>query len=321
VCICALTNGYFCFLKIVPTLPADFAGIVVGTIQAAPRNVEAYVKYLDRTSAVRVRNLRTVKDVEKGACYLCSADSGLFLESDGKGGIHFKFHDFQESDEPLFDCDRLMSSLARLAGSRAVGLVIGYGGLEGFKGTEAIRREGGMGLVRDISEWEGPSLLNEILSWNATTISPAAEIQREGGGISGQQDRVVVKGQPVSEQVSGDSVSQTYEGGAYVSGIDIVDYFRFILLTGRPTILEVFSETGVTGRIYVRNGRVLHAECGDLQGDQALYRCLASQGGSFLNRPWREPMRLSINKPGGLVLAEAALRRDSTRCGWARAAK
>ncbi len=321
VCICALTNGYYCFLRIIPSLPAGFADVLIGTIPAAPRNVEAYVKYLDRTSAVRVRNLRTAKKVVKGACYLCSADSGLFLEGDGKGEIRFRFHDLQDGDESRYDCDRLMSSLARLAGPRSVGLVIGYGGLEGFDGTEAIRRAGGMGLVRDITEWEGPSLLNEILSWNTATISSSDRIQQEEGGIPHQLDRMVIAGQTLSEEVPGDFVSETDEFGAYVSGIDIVDYFRFVLLTGRPTVLEVFSDNGVSGRIYVRNGKVLHAQYGDLQGDQALYRCLASQGGSFLNRPWTEPTDLTINKPGGLVLAEAALRRDSTRCEWARSAK
>ncbi|MFH1118171.1 MAG: response regulator [Pseudomonadota bacterium] len=321
VCITALTNGYYCFLRIVPTLPADFADILIGTIPAPPRSVDAYVQYLDRNSSVRVRNLRTAGSVEKGTCYLCSGRSAPVLEGDGKGGIRFQFHDFPESDEPLDNCDRLMASLARLAGPRAVGLAIGSGGLEGFEGTGEIRRAGGIGMVRDITEWEGPSLLNEILSWNPSVMLPSDPILQKGGGIPHHQDRMDLDGHTVAEDASYDFVSETHEKGAYVNGIDIVDYFRFVLLTGRPTVLEVFTDKGVAGRIYVRNGRVLHAQYGELQGDQALYRCLASQGGSFLNRPWREPMRFSINKPGGLVLAEAALRRDAPHGEWALAVK
>jgi hypothetical protein len=50
--------------------------------------------------------------------------------------------------------------------------------------------------------------------------------------------------------------------------------------------------------------------CGDLEGEEALYRCLGFSGGSFSSLPWREPERVTINKPGELLLLEAARRRD-----------
>ncbi len=320
VCISAFINGYYCLMRVIPALPRDFADVLIGTIPAAPRNVEAFVNYLDKHSAVPVRNLRTIKNIKKGTCYLCSIGAGLVLESDPRGGLHFRFRDLQASEEPGRSSDRLMSSLARLVGPRAVGLVVGHGGPEGVAGTEEIRRAGGIGQVIDITDWGGPALLDSILAGNEQTSSAADQSQPEGKAIPRRQDCRVVEGQTFSRQVSPDLTSVSNGLGGYVNGIDIVDYLQFVLLTGRPTVLEVFSENGVTGQIYVRNGRVLHAQYGDLQGDQALYRCLASRGGSFLNRPWREPLRISINKPGELVLTEATQRRETAHREWVQAA-
>jgi hypothetical protein len=101
----------------------------------------------------------------------------------------------------------------------------------------------------------------------------------------------------------------------YVDKVDIIEYLQFVLLSGKPTVLEVFSENGETGRIFVRNGNVAHAVCRRLEGQEALFKCLTFRGGKFVNRPWSRPAKITIHKPGDQLIMEAARRRDDILAG------
>jgi ActR/RegA family two-component response regulator len=95
-----------------------------------------------------------------------------------------------------------------------------------------------------------------------------------------------------------------------VEDVDLLEYFQFIVLGLRKTILEVTSLVGTRGRIYLANGLVLHAALGVLKGEQALYSCLCFKEGTFSHLPWEEPAEVTINKPGEFLLIEAMRRRD-----------
>ncbi len=95
-----------------------------------------------------------------------------------------------------------------------------------------------------------------------------------------------------------------------VEDIDLLEYFQFVVLGSRKTILEVTSLVGTQGRIYLADGLVLHAELGVLKGEQALYSCLCFKEGTFSHLPWVQPEELTINKPGEFLLIEAVRRRD-----------
>lgn len=95
-----------------------------------------------------------------------------------------------------------------------------------------------------------------------------------------------------------------------IHGIDILEYLQLLLLSGRKSVVEIVSRHRLKGILFVDKGAVLHAECGQLEGEKALYKCLSFNGGTFSSQPWREPAKNSINKPGDLLLFEAARRRD-----------
>jgi len=95
-----------------------------------------------------------------------------------------------------------------------------------------------------------------------------------------------------------------------VEGVDIVEYVQFIMLGGRSTILEVTSSLGTKALLYISDGQVLHAVCGILKGEPALYRCLRFMEGTFSHLPWREPEEITIDKPGEFILMEAVRKRD-----------
>lgn len=100
-----------------------------------------------------------------------------------------------------------------------------------------------------------------------------------------------------------------------VNDVDIIEYVQFVLLCGDKTILEVTSTMGTTSRLFISEGHVVHAECGVLQGEQALYRCLGWREGSFSHAAWTEPERVTIRKPGEFILVEAVRKRDDAWTG------
>jgi CheY-like chemotaxis protein len=95
-----------------------------------------------------------------------------------------------------------------------------------------------------------------------------------------------------------------------VECVDLIDYLQFVMLGGGKTVLRVTSVIGTQAEIYLSGGAILHAVCGVLEGEQALYRCLGFKEGSFAHAPWENPERLTIKKPGEFLLMEAVRKRD-----------
>lgn len=95
-----------------------------------------------------------------------------------------------------------------------------------------------------------------------------------------------------------------------VEEVDIIEYVQFVILGGQRTILEITSSLGTRGRLFLADGNVVHAVCGVLQGEAALYRCLCFREGTFAHLPWEEPGAKTINRPGEFLLMEAVRKRD-----------
>lgn len=112
--------------------------------------------------------------------------------------------------------------------------------------------------------------------------------------------------------ISRKSVRSSFTGT--VEDADILDYLQFLILAGKKTILEITSRLGTKARIFLCDGRAVHAECGVLEGVQALYRCLCFMEGTFAHKPWEEPERTTITIPSELLLMEAARKRDDAWC-------
>jgi ActR/RegA family two-component response regulator len=98
-----------------------------------------------------------------------------------------------------------------------------------------------------------------------------------------------------------------------IDEIDILDYLQLLILSGRQVILDVHGADGAHGQVFISKGDILHAICGALGGEEALYRCVSFKGGSFSNLPWTEEHETTINKPAEFLLIEAARVRDEAR--------
>lgn len=98
-----------------------------------------------------------------------------------------------------------------------------------------------------------------------------------------------------------------------IDQIDILDYVQLLMLTGRQIVVEILCRNGQRARLFMSDGQVCHAQCGDLEGEEAFYRCVGFTGGSFVNLPWSEPEKTTVTKPGDYLLMEAARRRDEEK--------
>jgi ActR/RegA family two-component response regulator len=112
----------------------------------------------------------------------------------------------------------------------------------------------------------------------------------------------------VCEMLTSPFGRDTFSGS--VSDINLFDYIQLMLITNRKVVLDVTENSGRTGTLFIEQGRVVHACCGDLEGEPAFFRCLGFEGGSFNTLPWRQPERQTIDKTGEFLLIDAARLKD-----------
>jgi hypothetical protein len=88
-----------------------------------------------------------------------------------------------------------------------------------------------------------------------------------------------------------------------------------------PDIIQLVSVSGKTGMfmlvrgaergfIYLKNGRIAHAELGGLEGEEAVYALAIWSTGDFQFTPGKETERVTIDKTNTSLLMEAARRLD-----------
>ncbi len=91
-----------------------------------------------------------------------------------------------------------------------------------------------------------------------------------------------------------------------------------------PDIIQLVSVSGKTGKftltreadqgfIYLKNGQMVHAEVGDLTGEEAIYSLAIWNHGEFQFNAGEEPDRQTITKSNTNLLMEAARRLDEWR--------
>lgn len=172
-------------------------------------------------------------------------------------------------------------------------------------------------LIVDVSPFSPRGL--DLIGW-ANIACPRPRIVAMGAAIPPEIERKaldmgasMVLAKPVewdklTALLTGSGNRSSFSG--LVKGVDLIEYVQFVLLGGAQTVLEVKSSIGTIARLYIADGRMLHAECGILQGEVALYRCLRFREGTFEHVPWEEPRETTIDKPSDFLLFEAVRQRD-----------
>ncbi len=94
-----------------------------------------------------------------------------------------------------------------------------------------------------------------------------------------------------------------------VMQVGLQDVLQMECLGRKSSVLRVTAGNRC-GQIYIADGEIVHAECGQLQGEMALYSLLGLSGGEFNLQPFNEPARRTISGQYEFLLMEAARLRD-----------
>lgn len=101
--------------------------------------------------------------------------------------------------------------------------------------------------------------------------------------------------------------------------VGLTDVIQMECLARSSSLLEV-SAARVTGKLFIETGQIVHAQCGDLTGEEAFNRLLAMSGGQFNLKPFTEPPTRSLSGQWEFLLMEAARKSDEDKEAQAAAA-
>ncbi len=226
-----------------------------------------------------------------------------------------------DDDEPVI---RIFEKGLRILGQTTYSALSGQQGLSIFKELEVDAVICDLAMA-GVNGWEVARGMNAHCIEKGIPRPPFIMLTGWAGQLSEEEilghpevDRIVQKPinvpallEVIADEISRASTTMAFSG--MVEGIDLLEYMQLMILTGKPVLVEVLLKTGLKGLIYLDKGHFVHATCGDLEGEEAVYRCVNFAGGSFSNLPWQEPERISIDRPGEFLLLEAARRRDDMK--------
>jgi HEAT repeat protein/CheY-like chemotaxis protein len=91
--------------------------------------------------------------------------------------------------------------------------------------------------------------------------------------------------------------------------VGLQDVIQMECLGRTSSILEIHNQQ-LRGRIYIEEGRIIHAQAGDVAGGNAFYKLLALPSGEFQLQPFEPPPQRTIEGQWEFLLMEAARTRD-----------
>jgi CheY-like chemotaxis protein len=93
--------------------------------------------------------------------------------------------------------------------------------------------------------------------------------------------------------------------------VGLHDVIQMECLGRNSSILEIHNQQ-LQGRVYIEDGRIIHAQAGDTAGESAFYKLLSIPSGEFQLQPFEPPPRRTIEGQWEFLLMEAARVRDET---------
>lgn len=108
------------------------------------------------------------------------------------------------------------------------------------------------------------------------------------------------------------AVEQSDQGpfSGTVAGVELMDIIQLLMLAGNNVRLDVQSHSGEVAALHFREGQVRHAVCGEKEGEEAFNHCVTFKGGRFNTSPGHRLERVTIDKPGNMLLLDAAQAMD-----------
>ena len=94
--------------------------------------------------------------------------------------------------------------------------------------------------------------------------------------------------------------------------VGLQDVLQMECLARSSSVMEI-SNAEMQGSIFVRDGQIIHAQAGDLAGEEAFNRLMSLSGGQFHLKPFVEPPAMTISGSWEFLLMEAARQRDEAQ--------
>jgi hypothetical protein len=92
--------------------------------------------------------------------------------------------------------------------------------------------------------------------------------------------------------------------------LPLPDIIQLVSVSGKTGVFSLHRNGDNTGEIYLRGGQIVHAQVGDLQGEEAMYELAIWPEGEFVFTPGKETDVTTIQKSNTNLLMEAARRID-----------
>lgn len=91
--------------------------------------------------------------------------------------------------------------------------------------------------------------------------------------------------------------------------LPLPDIIQLVSVSGKTGVF-VLKSPSQSGEIYLRGGEIVHAQVGDIRGEEAVYELAILQEGDFVFKPGAETPESTIEKSNTNLLMEAARRID-----------
>jgi two-component system chemotaxis response regulator CheB len=137
------TGGPSALLEIFARLPATTSAAFLIAQHMPDKFTRAFAERLDRRGAVRVTEGQDNDVVSRRSGFVCPGRQCMELVVVGND-LRLRVGPAKASDRYVPSADRLLSSVAAVAGIRAVGVVLTGMGDDGLMGAKAIREAGGV---------------------------------------------------------------------------------------------------------------------------------------------------------------------------------
>jgi len=94
--------------------------------------------------------------------------------------------------------------------------------------------------------------------------------------------------------------------------VGLQDVLQMECLARSSSVLEI-STNQARGSVFVQDGQIVHAQVGELTGEEAFNHLMALAGGNFNLKPFTEPPARTISGSWEMLLMEAARKRDEAQ--------
>jgi two-component system chemotaxis response regulator CheB len=146
IAIAASTGGPSALLELFSRLPVKYAHSIVVAQHMPESFTRTFAERLDRRSPMAVSEAKEGDLLEAGTAFVCPGRQCLELESVARG-MRIRLRPPEPEDRYIPSADAMLHSVARVAGNRAIAVVLTGMGDDGARGAKAIVDAGGTVVV------------------------------------------------------------------------------------------------------------------------------------------------------------------------------